>query len=139
MNEPEVIHEILTRARIIAVVGLSNNPARSSYGVAERMQSLGYRILPVNPAIESVLGEKSYSSLKDLPVKPDLVNVFRASEHVPPIVDEVIELGIPYLWLQLGVIHEEAAARAEAAGVKVVMDHCIAVESSRLQWERKAE
>lgn len=136
MNEPEVIHEILTSAKTIAVVGLSNNPARSSYGVAERMQSLGYRILPVNPAIESVLGEKSYASLKDLPVKPDVVNVFRASEHVPQIVDEVIALGIPYLWLQLGVVHDEAAARAETAGVKVVMDHCIAVERSRLQWQQ---
>ncbi|MHB1021036.1 MAG: CoA-binding protein [Acidobacteriaceae bacterium] len=136
MNEPEVIHEILTKAKTIAVVGLSNNPARSSYGVAERMQSLGYRILPVNPAIESVLGEKSYASLKDLPVKPDVVNVFRAPEFVPQIVDEVIELGIPYLWLQLGVVQDEAAAKAEAAGVKVVMDHCIAVERSRLQWQQ---
>lgn len=132
MNSPQQIRNILATSKSIAVVGLSDNPARASHEVARYMQEQGYRILPVNPGIETALGEKSYASLDDLPVKPDVVNVFRLPKFVPEIVDEVIRLGIPNLWLQLGVVDQESAARAEAAGVRVVMDHCILIEHRRL-------
>ncbi len=135
LNSPELIRLILKSAKTIAVVGLSDNPGRASYQVSRYMQSQGYRILPVNPAVESVLGEKSYASLSDLPTKPDVVNVFRLPQFVPAIVDEVIQLGIPYLWLQLDIVHAEAIAKAEAAGVKVVANRCILVEHRRLASE----
>ncbi len=133
MNEPETICEMLGEpdaqgSRTIAVVGLSDNPARASYGVSAYMQSHGYRILPVNPTVESVLGEKSYASLKELPLKPDVVNVFRLSRYIPAIVDEMLELGLTHLWVQIGIINLEAAAKAEAGGIRVVMDRCILVE-----------
>ena len=128
MNEAATIQEILDRAKTIAVVGLTNREGRASLGVSRFMQSRGYRIVPVNPRIETALGEKAYPTL-DAAVEavPDitLVNVFRASAFVPEVVNDVIRLKIPYLWLQEGIIHDEAAALAEAAGVKVVMDRCI--------------
>ena len=133
VDEMRAIRQMLTSAKTIAVVGLSNNPARPSYSVTEYMQSHGYRILPVNPAVESALGEQSYASLAALPVRPDIVNVFRAAEFIPAIVDEVIELGISNLWLQSGVTHPTAEAKARAAGVSVVSDRCIYVEHSRLR------
>ncbi len=127
MNDPKVIQEILKSAKTIAVVGLSASPIRPSYGVAAYMQQQGYRIIPVNPTIHGALGEKAHKTLADIPAgeKIDVVDVFRKPEAVPEIVDEVIRLKIPYLWLQETVIHEEAANKAEAAGVKVVMDRCI--------------
>ena len=129
MNEPETIQEILDRTKTIAVVGLTDHEGRASYGVSRFIQSQGYRILPVNPNIQSSLGEPAFPTLDAAaaahPGEIQLVNVFRRPEHVPEIVDEVIRLKIPYLWLQEGVIHREAAAKAEAAGVKVVMDHCL--------------
>ena len=132
MDEQQTIRQMLSTSKTIAVVGLSDNPARPSYSVTEYMQSHGYRILPVNPAIVSALGEKSYPSLAALPVRPDIVNVFRAAEFIPGIVDEVIALGISNLWLQSGVTHPEAERKARAAGVGVVSDRCIYVEHSRL-------
>lgn len=128
MNEPEVIRGILKNARTIAVVGLSATPGRASLGVARYMQQQGYRIVPVNPQVSEVLGERSYATLDEAVAgagKIDVVDVFRAPEFVPEIVKDVIRLKIPYLWLQEGVCHEEAAEWAEAAGVKVVMDRCI--------------
>jgi uncharacterized protein len=128
LNEPEVIQKILEKVRTIAVIGLSNNPERASFGVSRFMQGQGYRIVPVNPALSEVLGEKSYPSLEAAAGAVgtiDLVDVFRASEFVPEIVEDVVRLKIPYLWLQQGVVDEDAARRAEAAGVKVVMDRCI--------------
>jgi predicted CoA-binding protein len=116
---------MLRNIRSIAVVGLSPNADRPSFRVAQGMQVLGYRIIPVRPKISAVLGETAYSDLASVPHHIDLVNVFRAPEHVPGIVDECIALGIKYLWLQDGVIHEEAAQRAQAAGITVVMDMCI--------------
>lgn len=116
---------MLRNIRSIAVVGLSPNADRPSFRVAQGMQELGYRIIPVRPKITSVLGEQAYPDLASVPHKIDLVNVFRAPEHVPTLVDECITLGIRYLWLQDGVIHEEAAQRARAAGISVVMDMCI--------------
>jgi hypothetical protein len=111
--------------RTIAVVGLSPRPNRPSYCVAEAMQRFGYRIIPVRPAVDEVLGERAYADLHALPEKPDLVDVFRASEHVGPIVDACIELGIRAIWLQDGVINEAAAEKAVAAGIVVIMDRCI--------------
>ncbi len=131
MNEPETIREMLQNAKTIAVIGLTDKPGRPSLGVSRFMQSRGYRVVPVNPMIESVLGEKSYPTL-DAAVEAigqiDLVDVFRASSFVPEIVKDVIRLKIPYLWLQEGVCHEEAAGWAEAVGTKVVMDRCILKE-----------
>jgi uncharacterized protein len=145
MNEPSVIREMLDHARTIAVVGLTNREGRASLGVARFMQSQGYRIIPVNPLIESALGEKAYPDL-DAAVAAiaregdmiDLVDVFRAPEHVPAIVADVIRLGIPRLWLQEDVVHPEAAAQAERAGVKVVMDHCILKERMAAGWRTRA-
>jgi uncharacterized protein len=130
----EQIREILQNAKTIAVVGLANNPLRPSYGVAGYMQQQGYRIIPVNPTIEESLGEKSYSSLRDIPadVKIDIVDVFRRPDAVPEVVDQVIERKLPVLWLQETVVHEEAAERARQAGVFVVMDKCILKYHRRL-------
>lgn len=119
------ICQLLSKIRSIAVVGLSPNADRPSFRVAQGMQALGYRIIPVRPKITAVLGQRAYPDLASVPAKIDLVNVFRAPEHVPAIVDECIALGIQYLWLQDGVINEEAAQRARAAGITVVMDMCI--------------
>ena len=128
------IAEALQQARTIAVVGLSDSPLRPSHGVAAYMQARGYRIIPVNPTIESALGEKSYQSLADVPEKIDIVDIFRRSEFVPQIVDEAIALKIPVIWMQEGVIHEAAAAKARTAGIFVVMDLCILKEHRRLKF-----
>jgi predicted CoA-binding protein len=114
--------------RTIAVIGLSENPSKPSHYVSAYMQQHGYRIYPINPAITEVLGEKSYASLSDLPIKPDIVDVFRLPKFIPAIVDEMIQLGLPNLWVQQGIVNLEAATRAEAAGIAVVMDRCIMVE-----------
>lgn len=130
MNEPETIREML-KAKTIAVIGISADPTKPSHYVSLAMQRLGHRILPVNPAIETVLGEKCYGSLADLPVKPELVNVFRLPKFIPAIVDETIALGLTALWVQQGIINLEAAAKAEAHGIRVVMDRCLMIESRR--------
>ncbi len=130
MNEPETIRALL-RAKTIAVVGISDDPGKPSHYVSAAMQRLGHRILPVNPALETVLGERAYSSLAALPEKPGLVNVFRLPKFIPAIVDEMIALGLPAIWVQQGIVHQEAAAKAEAHGIKVVMDRCIMIESRR--------
>ncbi len=125
---PDPIHELLSRTKTIAVVGLSDSPLRPSYGVSAYMQSQGYRISPVNPQIEESLGEKAYASLLDIPEKIDLVDVFRRPEHVDEIVEQAIQLKIPAIWLQEDVINEAAAERARQAGIFVVMDLCILKE-----------
>jgi predicted CoA-binding protein len=122
------IGEVLKRTRTIAVVGLSDSPLRPSYGVSAYMQSHGYRIVPVNPSIKGALGEKAVASLAEVPEKIDMVDVFRRSEFVPDVVDEAIRLKVPAIWLQEGVIHEEAAEKARKAGIFVVMDKCILKE-----------
>ena len=122
---PAEIQAFLARIQTIAVLGLSPNPARPSHGVARSLQRFGYRIVPVRPAVTEVLGEPAVSSLQELNTPVDLVDVFRAPEHVPAIVDACIDLKIPALWLQDGVIHDEAAQRAQDAGLFVVMDRCI--------------
>lgn len=122
---PEQICTLLHQVRSVAVVGLSPQPARPSFNVAKALQSFGYRIIPVRPMIDEVLGEKAYPDLESLSENPDIVDVFRASEHVPEIVESCIRLGIKNLWLQDGVIHEAAALRAQQAGINVVMDRCM--------------
>jgi len=132
MSGPQQIPSLLKNAKTIAVVGLSDNPLRTSYGVSEYLQSQGYRIIPVNPGIRESLGEKAYATLSEVPEKIDIVNVFRRSEHVPEVVDEAIRLKVPAIWMQEGVVHEEAAEKARAAGILVVMDRCILKEHRRL-------
>jgi len=138
MNEPEVMLEMLGgrdhAPRTLAVVGLSDDPAKASYEVSAYMQGRGYRILPVNPGIENALGEPSYSSLRELPVRPDVVNVFRLPKAIPQIVDDMLALGLENLWVQLGIRNEAAAQIAESGGIHVVMDRCIMVEHMR--WMR---
>jgi predicted CoA-binding protein len=132
-NQHDLIDEMLRNARNIAVVGMSDKPHRPSFNIGRYLAGSGYRIFPVNPAFQEVLGKPSYPSLDAAQSAAraetgqgiDLVDVFRASEHVPAIVDDVIRLGIPYLWLQDGVIHDAAVARARVAGVKCVQNDCI--------------
>ncbi|MBV9786808.1 MAG: CoA-binding protein, partial [Chloroflexi bacterium] len=116
----------------IAVVGLSNNPARPSYGVTRYMQAQGYTIVPINPELTELFGEKAYPDLLSVPFPIDLVDVFRRSELVGPHVDEAIQKGVKTVWMQLGVRNEQAAQRARDAGIEVVMDRCILVEHRRL-------
>jgi hypothetical protein len=132
-NDPDLIDEILRTARTIAVVGMSDKTWRASHNIGRYLVANGYRVLPVNPSLTEVLGMPCYADLdaaqgaakRETGAGIDLVDVFRASEHVPAIVDDVIRLGITYLWLQDDVIHEEAMARARAAGIKCVQDDCI--------------
>lgn len=131
------IREILRDTKTIAMVGASTNWARPSFFAMKYLQAKGFRVIPVNPgaAGQDLLGEKVYATLKDIPVKIDMVDVFRASEHVPPIADEAIAIGAKVLWLQLGVVNEDAARKAEAAGLKVVMNRCPKIEFGRLSGE----
>lgn len=122
------IRELLACAKVIAVVGLSDRPERDSHGVARYLQRAGYRVIPVNPQATEILGEKAYPDLRAVPDKVDIVDVFRRPEFVPEIVEAAIQIGAKAVWMQLGVVHEQAAARARAAGLEVVMDRCIAVE-----------
>ena len=130
--QPEQIRQLLLSVHSIAMVGLSPNPARPSFRVASGLKSLGYRIIPVRPMVDQILNEKAYPDLENLPALPDVVDVFRSAEHVPAIVDSCIKLGISNLWLQEGVIQEEAALRAREAGIIVVMDRCMWREAIKL-------
>jgi predicted CoA-binding protein len=125
------ILEILKNHKTIAVVGLSSNPTRPSYGVAEYIKSAGYRIIPVNPNEKEVLGEKSYARLEEVPEKIDVVDIFRRAEHVPPVVDGAIRAGAKVVWMQLGIENAAAAEKARAAGLIVVEDACIYVEHKK--------
>lgn len=138
-NDPAIIDEMLSAARTIAVVGMSDKSWRASHNIGRYLRANGYRVLPVNPALKAVLGSPCYPDLDSAQAAAreltgtgiDLVDVFRASEHVPPIVDDVIRLGIRYLWLQDEVMHDEAVARAQAAGVKCVQNDCIFREHAK--------
>jgi predicted CoA-binding protein len=123
---------LLRESKTIAVVGLSSRRSRPSYGVSEYMQSEGYRIIPVNPNESEILGEKSYATLDEIPDHVDIVDIFRRSESVPEIVDAAIRIGARGIWMQEGVIHEEAAAKARAAGLEVIMDRCILKEHRKM-------
>ncbi len=118
----DLVDEQLQNSKTIAVVGLSGDPDRISFRVTRYMQEQGYRIIPVNPMVEEVLGEKSYPDLKSVPEPIDMVNIFRRSELVAPVVDQAIEIGVKYIWMQDGVINPDSAAKAEAAGIPVIMD-----------------
>ena len=120
----DLVEQILTQTKTIAVVGLSPKPDRDSHRVAGYLKSVGYRVIPVNPDVEEVLGEKSYPNLKSVPEPIDMVDIFRRSELVAPVVDEAIQVGARFVWMQDGVIDEASAERARAAGILVVMDNC---------------
>ena len=126
------IPELLRKSKTIAVVGLSSNPMRPSFGVAQYMQREGYRIIPVNPQEIEILGEKAYARLEDIPEHVDIVDVFRRPEFVPEIVDSAIKIGAGAIWLQEDVVHEEGARRAQEAGLAVVMDKCLLKEHRRM-------
>jgi predicted CoA-binding protein len=122
---PEDIKALLQRVKTIAVVGLSPKPDRPSFHVSRAMQGFGYRIVPVRPALDQVLGEKAYARLADIPFPVDLVDVFRESAAIPGIVEECLAINAPAIWIQEGIVHDEAAERAREAGLCVVMDRCI--------------
>jgi len=126
------IKALLVRVKTIAVVGLSPKPDRPSFGVSQTMQRFGYRIVPVRPAVSEVLGEKAYACLADIPFPVDLVNVFRESAAIPGIVEECLAINAPAIWIQEGIVHDEAAEKARAAGLAVVMDRCIYKDYVRL-------
>jgi hypothetical protein len=130
--DDEVLRGLLKSVRTLAVVGLSPQPARPSYRVAQAMQRYGFRIVPVRPLVDEVLGEKVYPSLADIPFQVDLVDVFRAAEHVPAIVEQCLALHLPAIWIQEGIVAEAAAREAQAGGMAVVMDRCLLKEYVRL-------
>jgi len=119
------LRQLLSSASTIAMVGASSNPDRPAYGIMRKLQSVGYRVIPVNPRETEVLGERAYASLADVPVPVDIVDVFRRAEDAPAIADEAAAIGAKALWLQTGIVSEEAAGRAERAGLLAVMDACI--------------
>jgi uncharacterized protein len=132
MDDINTLRRILRECRTLAVVGLSAEWYRPSYFAAKYMQEHGYRVIPVNPKYREVLGEKCYASLRDIPHKVDLVDVFRKTQDVPPVADDAIAIGARVLWQQLGVKNEAAAAKARAAGLEAVVDHCVKIEHGRL-------
>lgn len=137
VDSADVILEILKKYKTIAVVGLSSNPMRPSFGVTEYMRGAGYRIIPVNPNEAEVFGEKSYARLEDVPGKVEIVNIFRRAEDVPPVVESAIRIGAKVVWMQQGIENEEAAEKARAAGLVVIEDACILVEHRRRSGELK--
>ncbi len=137
-NPPDnTLRRILTDAKTIAIVGASANPERDSHGIFRRLQSVGYHVIPVNPRETEVLGEKAYPSLEDVPEKVDIVDVFRRAEDTPAIADSAVRIGALTLWLQQGIKSDEAAARATAGGLTVVMDACLATTHALLDVPRK--
>jgi len=132
MDDIPSLRRILKASRVIAVVGLSANWWRPSYFVAKYLQDHGYRVIPVNPAYQEVLGEKCYARLKDVPDKIDMVDCFRKAEEIPALAEEAIVVGAKCLWMQLGVVNHAAAKRAQDAGIEVVMYHCVKIEHGRL-------
>ncbi len=131
------LRKLLTEARTVAVVGASSSPDRPSNGIFRKLQSVGYRVIPVNPRETEVLGEKAYSRLADIPEKVDVVDVFRRAEETPVIADEAVAIGAKALWLQSGISNDDTAARARASGLMVIMDACIGVELSLLRISLK--
>lgn len=135
-QSPDDLKRILLQAKTIAVVGLSPNPERPSHGIAQYLQEQGYRIVPVNPTVAEVLGEKSYPNLEALPEPVEVVQIFRKPEDVPSIVEEAILIGAKVIWMQVGILHEAAAERACEAGLQVVMDRCMRATHRELRAAR---
>lgn len=136
MNSNEMMRDILLSAKTVASVGLSSNPAKESHGIAAYLKGQGYRIIPVNPTTSEVLGEKAYPDLESVPEKIDVVQVFRRPEDVPPVVESAINVGAKVVWMQEGIVNEEAAAKAREAGLQVVMDACMRAAHRGLIGER---
>jgi uncharacterized protein len=132
MNNDQMMKEILLSAKTVASVGLSSNQQKESFGIVSYLKEQGYRIIPVNPTADEILGEKSYPDLSSIPEKVDVVQVFRKPEDVPPVVDEAIKIGAKAIWMQEGIVHEEAAQKARDAGLQVVMDACMRATHRRL-------
>jgi len=132
MNNDELMRQILTTHKTIASVGLSSNPAKESYGIVQYLISQGYDVIPVNPGASEILGARAYPDLLSIPRQVDVVQVFRRPEDVPPVVDQAIQIGAKVVWMQVGIISPEGAAKARAAGLLVVMDHCMREEHKRL-------
>lgn len=132
INDNEGLQKILEDARVIAVVGHSDKPFRTSYQIAQYLRNAGYTVYPVNPMVEEIDGEKSYSSLAEVPEKIDIVDVFRRSEHLQGVVDKAVEVGAKAVWAQLGVYDNEAASKASQEGMDMVMDRCIKIDHGRL-------
>ena len=135
MNDAQ-LKRILESTRTIASVGLSSNPDKPSYGVVAYLQSQGYRIIPVNPAVTEILGEKAYPDLRSIPDAIDVVQLFRRAEDVPPFVEQAIQIGAKVVWMQEGIVNEAAAQQARQAGLQVVMDHCMRAQHRRLIGEK---
>jgi len=133
----EQLKNLMADATTIAIVGASSNPDKASYGIMERLQRVGYRVIPVNPRETEVLGEPSYASLSDIPEPVDIVDVFRRAEDTPPIADEAVKIGAKVLWLQSGIVSEDAAARAQAGGLTVVMNACLGTLHALLRVPHK--
>jgi len=136
MNNDQVMKDILLSTKTIASVGLSSNPGKESYGIVQYLKSQGYRVIPVNPTADEILGEKSYPDLESVPEKIDVVQVFRKPEDVPPVVESAIKTGAKVVWMQEGIVNEEAAQKARQAGLQVVMDACMRMTHRRLIGER---
>jgi predicted CoA-binding protein len=137
MNSDETMKEILLSAKTIATVGLSSNPEKESYGVAQYLKSRGYHVIPVNPTADEILGEKSYPDLESVPEKIDVVQVFRKPEDVPPVVESAINTGAKVVWMQEGITNEESAQKARAAGLQVIMDACMRETHKRLIGDKQ--
>ena len=131
--DTRTIEQILKNSRVVAVVGLSPDPSRDSHRIAKYLKNEGFRVIPVNPNATEVLGEKAYPDLPSVPDRVDIVDIFRRPEHVPPIVDQAIAIGAKAVWMQLGIVNEEAAQKASGAGLDVVMDRCIMVDHRMLK------
>ena len=136
MNNDQMMKDILLSAKTIASVGLSSNQEKESYWIVSYLKDQGYRIIPVNPTADEILGEKAYPDLESVPEKIDVVQVFRKPEDVPPVVDSAIKVGAKAVWMQEGIVNEEAAQKARAAGLQVVMDACMRVTHRRLIGEK---
>ena len=133
------LRQLLTDATVIAMVGASSDPDKASHGIMRKLQHAGYRVIPVNPTETEILGERSYPSLLDVPERIDIVDVFRRAEDTPGIADDAVTIGAKALWLQTGIVSEDAAARAEKGGLTVVMDACIGATHSLLRVEKKGQ
>ena len=135
MNNDQMMKDILVSAKTIASIGLSSNPGKESFWIAKYLQDQGYQIIPVNPTADEILGVKAYPDLESVPEKIDVVQVFRKSEDVPPVVESAIKAGAKAVWMQEGIVNEEAAQKARQAGLQVVMDACMRVTHRRLIGE----